>query len=371
MLDPSMDSADYARLRATADRDVASWSRGSGPTGSPLPLAAERGGEAPGRLTAEGLADRPAALADGEVALGLRADGQTAVMLRGTSFSDRAYETFVTEEPGGVRLDAFDYGTPRERLSETRIAIDGGRPARAVIRTAEGEDAETYRYDGDRLARVEVVTAEPDGTRTTATLVVDYTPTREVASVRTVYDDGYEATTYTRSVQPDLTDLLAAVEDGLVAAVQPSAERALAATTADAFALALAYSFEGPPLPPLLGVLTAAEHDALAAASNDPWDAWNPAEYRLFDVPETEIDLSPALDAACDAVNDAVSSEADERAVVAMLNQVAARLNALPWGVAVFATDLEGADAAANLAAAVSPERLASLRDAGRPTPSG
>ena len=370
MSDLSTDDTGYARLRDAADREVAWWSRASGLVGSPLPLAAERTGAAPGTVTAEGLPERPDALRDGEYALGFRTDSRIVVLLRGTSFPDRAYETFVTWEPDAVRLDAFGYSDLKARLSATHIDLDGGRPLRAATTTGESERTETFVYESGRLTHVDVVTTGQDGTRTPTTLVVDYAETGEIAGVRTRHANGYEATTYARPATTDLSALLAVVEDGLVLAIPPTVERAGAA---DAVAVALAYSLEGPPLPPLLGILTASEHTALAAASDDPWDAWNPADYRLFDVPETAISLSPTLAAACEAVNAAVRSGADGRGVVDMLNRTARRLNALPWtaGVVVFATDLEGADASANVAAAVSPEHLAALRAAGQPAPLG
>lgn len=362
---PNSDLDIYHHRKSKAQESVAWWNVAPGEAYSILPLEIERLGCSP--KAAQGpLSDPPCELKEGEHAYGFGADGRIRIRLSGTSFPDKCYETFVLDDGENTRIYRYSYSDHKPLQSETTVLYDqDGRVVEAITTNEQGEGTEKYIYEGERVTRIEFDKPGHGDERFQGAFVVEYDD-GEIREIRQRYTNGHERVVYTRPEEIKLSRELSIVEDALHRAV-PRVLTSVESDIGHAVAVALAYSFAGPPLPPLLGVVTKQERDALRAKFQEPWDWWNPAEYKHFDVPALDLYLSPSVRSACDRVNRSSAHE-DVRE---MLNRAASRLNQLPWKsilgnpLVVYATDLEGTDVWENLASALPEERLQALEAEG------
>lgn len=357
----------YQRRRTEALGTVAWWMQSAGPAFSIVPLEIERLGRSPTVSTEGPLSTPPSSLGQEEYAYGFDPEGRIRVQFRGTSFPDKHYETFVLDEAGiGARLSYYSYSADKPLISETAVSYDdAGRVAETLITYATRTTTETYVYDDDRL--VEIAFADvPSGDESTAGKFVAEYDGGTLSALHQRYANGYERTVYTQKRKASISHHRTLVEESLLRAVPPAVRRG-SAPEIPIVGIALAYSAAGPMLPPLVGVLTEPERDALLDRSATAWGWWNPAEYDVFDQPALDLDLSPDATAACDRLNEGASSGQ----IREVLNRVAHRLNEMDWHdvlgstPVVYATDLEGAEIWENLATALSSERLQALSDAG------
>ena len=137
------------------------------------------------------------------------------------------------------------------------------------------------------------------------------------------------------------------------------------------FALALLYSFEGPSVPPALGVATDRERTALITnAPNDPLTLWNPAEWKLLDTEPAEL-LADGFDECWQLLGQEWESTSNDREPRAMLVKAAKAITpkqlkpaGLSADLVVFAIDDELTDLDRNLKAVLSRDARTTLEAA-------
>lgn len=371
MTHPGMSEVDsdvYARRREAALGSVVWWERAPGAAYSFRPLEIERLGQLP--APAEGpFANAPESLDDGAFAYGMDAEGRVRVELEGTSFPEKNYEVFVLEDEGETHIYRYNYSSLKTLMTETTLTHDGGvRPVKAVITSPSGEATETYRYEDGRVVQIEFDNPGQGDQRVQGTFLVDYDPVG-VRQIRQQYTTGYERVVFTRPNKVARANDLKAVEGALLRAIPGVVARVGNQLDTDAnpiVAVALAYSADGSTLPPLLGVLTQSERDAIRDDTDEPWDWWNPAEYDHFDVESLELHLQSSVESACNRLN----QSAPLAEIREMLVRVSSRLNQLVGAVrsapyVVYATDLEGGHVWENLSTGLQAEAWHELESSG------
>ncbi|MEB2311278.1 MAG: hypothetical protein OZ921_01800 [Sorangiineae bacterium] len=360
----------WAEARAAAEAKVTTWEWATGPLHEALPLAIERSELKRGRRLRE-----PPATPDGAYEYGFDERRRLSVIREHVDRS-RAYEEFFAYRDDGFERARFDYSSEHRLLAVTECAVQGARVVKTATHAVEGSSTELYEYRGARPIAVAVNQRSHDGQEAPYDVAVEYDELGVLGRVQHVYPNGYARTVFRRPAsRPTLASLSAVVRERLIESV-PELVGCLALEE-PAFAVLLVSDAEdGGSLPPLLAVGLASERAAWLRehGTRAREHAWNPASYRHFDVPALTFD-APELLAAGQLLGELFRSRASpERSVRKLLDEVAADLNRAAWpphfprtdDFVVFATDLEGTDAARALRVAAAPaERVEQLRRQG------
>ncbi|MEU7590246.1 hypothetical protein AB0A95_28625 [Micromonospora sp. NPDC049230] len=296
--------------------------------------------------------------------IGFDARGRVAVVEEYSGFLDgaRCYETFFRHGDEVVEVAHFDRDGPIY-LHEYRF--EGGLMHTASMVARRGSGRESYAYVDGRISRVEI---EHSGAPP-AVLVAEHD---DLGLLRLVRIRGHESRVcYARPPAGfDLEAACRAVEDMAVALIPD----AVARLAVDAPIACLALSYDRP-TQLVIDVSAATADERAELASLEARAAWSPADFAA----STDVDLGDTepsrlvqqeltvLDADDDDV--AAGSAIGRR----LWCRVAARLNLRDWSATlpvtddfvVYAVDLELVDLERNLAACLSPERLAEFHGRG------
>ncbi len=298
-------------LKAMADASRTEWWTGFG-THDPVPYVAKTNGWPAGRRVEE-----PTTKDSKVRSIGLDALGRAVVERR--YWNDRlSAETFTVWRDDHAVVLHLEHGGIPEFTWAARWILEGGRAVAHERLSNEGWTiARTYEYDASgRLTCMRQPQLGDDR------FDYEHDATGQLTGITRTFRDKTDVVFRAKPKGVRIGALLGTIEARLAEQIPAIVRRV--ATHEPAFCLALVYELEdGDVLPPRLAIGEASTREA----HRSPESLWNPAEWRLIDVPELAYAPDPALEEACALANQLLSEAGDLEPARKTLAKLAAAID--------------------------------------------